>query len=205
MTVKREPRWLIPVLCLVLAAVTGLGASSLVTSSGGGVEVLAIARDVPVGQMLTAADLSVAEVSADSVLTPVPAAQKPSVVGRRVVADLRRGGLLTISQLAPARGLGDDRQQVGVEVRRGQAPVGTLAHGDSILAVTTPDPSDQPADVYTEVAQPQIGAVVVSVSSPDEFGNVVVNLAVAPSDGPLLARRASQGRIVLVREPRSTY
>jgi hypothetical protein len=44
---------------------------------------------------------------------------------------------------------------------------------------------------------------VVSVSNPDASGAIVVNLAVATTDGPLLASRASQGRIALVREPRS--
>ncbi|MFD7003001.1 hypothetical protein ACFWA5_43830 [Streptomyces mirabilis] len=43
----------------------------------------------------------------------------------------------------------------------------------------------------------------MSLSRPDATGSVVVNLAVATTDGPVLATRASQGRIALVREPRS--
>ncbi|MGW6564956.1 SAF domain-containing protein [Streptomyces sp. NPDC054975] len=201
--VKRERRWSIAALCVVLAVVAGLGAATAVTSASDRTKVLAIARDVPAGQALTDGDLIVAEVSADAALTPVPASQKASMVGKRPAVDLRKGGLLTASQLATGTGLGDDRQQVGVQVKRGQAPAGTLAPGDKVLAVTTPAQGEQPSGKDVEPPPSTVSAVVVTVSRPDASGNVVVNLAVAPSDGPLLATRAAQGRIALVREPRS--
>ncbi|MFF9870109.1 SAF domain-containing protein [Streptomyces sp. NPDC013953] len=201
--VKRERRWSVAALCIVLAVLAGLGAATAVTSASDRTKVIAIARDVPAGQTLTAADLTVAEVSADAALTPVPASQKASVVGKRSAVDLRKGGLLTTSQLAGGTGLGDDKQQVGVQVKRGQAPAGTLAPGDKVLAVTTPAQGDQPSGKEAEAPPSTISAVVVTVSRPDASGNVVVNLAVNPTDGPLLATRAAQGRIAIVREPRS--
>ncbi|MEV0889507.1 SAF domain-containing protein [Streptomyces microflavus] len=199
--VKRERRWSVAALCVVLAAVAGLGAAAAVTSASDRTKVLAVARDVPAGQALTAADLVVAEVSADAALTPVTAGQKASMVGKRAAVDLRKGGLLTASQLATGTGLGDDQQQVGVQVKRGQAPAGTLAPGDKVLAVTTPAQGEQqPGEA--EAPPSTISAVVVTVSRPDASGSVVVNLAVANKKGPLLATRAAQGRIALVREPR---
>jgi hypothetical protein len=125
------------------------------------------------------------------------------MVGKRPAVDLRKGGLLTTSQLAEGTGLGDDKQQVGVQVKRGQAPAGTLAPGDKVLAVTTPAQGEQTGSKEAEAPPSTINAVVVTVSRPDASGNVVVNLAVAPTDGPLLATRAAQGRIAIVREPRS--
>jgi hypothetical protein len=202
--VKRERRWSVVALCIVLAVLAGLGAAAAVTSASDRTQVLAIARDVPAGQALTDADLTVAEVSADAALTPVPASDKASVVGKRPALDLRKGGLLTTSQLAEGTGLGDDRQQVGVQVKRGQAPAGTLAPGDKVLAVTTPAQGEQTSSKEAEAPPSTINGVVVNVSRPDASGNVVVNLAVAPTDGPLLATRAAQGRIALVREPRSS-
>ncbi|MFI1177542.1 SAF domain-containing protein [Streptomyces melanogenes] len=202
--VKRERRWSVAALCIVLAVVAGLGAAAAVTSASDRTKVIAIARDVPAGQALTAADLRVAEVSADAALSPVPASQKAPLVGRRPAVDLRQGGLLTASQLAGGSGLGDDKQQVGVQVKRGQAPAGTLAPGDKVLAVTTPAQGEQSSGKASAEAPPStVSAVVVTVSRPDASGNVVVNLAVAVTDGPLLATRASQGRIAIVREPRS--
>jgi hypothetical protein len=202
--IKRERRWSVAALCIVLAVLAGLGAAAAVTSAGDRTKVLAVARDVPAGQALTAADLTVAEVSADAALTPVPAAQKTAVVGKRPAVDLRKGGLLIASQLAAGTGLGDDRQQVGVQVKRGQAPAGTLAPGDEVLAVTTPAQGEEQVGEKAEAPPSTINAVVVTVSRPDASGTVVVNLAVAPADGPLLATRAAQGRIALVREPRSS-
>ncbi|MER6476892.1 SAF domain-containing protein [Streptomyces filamentosus] len=202
MPVKTERRWSVAALCVVLAAVAGLGAAAAVTSSSDRAKVLAVARDVPAGQPLTAADLTVAEVSADAALTPVPAAQKAAMVGKRTAVELRKGGLLTASQLAAGTGLGDDKQQVGVQVKRGQVPAGTLAPGDKVLAVTTPAQGEQTGG-KAEAPPSTVSAVVVSVSRPDASGSVVVNLAVGPSDGPLLATRASQGRVAIVRQPRS--
>ncbi|WP_079177120.1 SAF domain-containing protein [Streptomyces sp. MUSC 14] len=200
--VKRERRWSVAALSIVLAVLCALGAVWAVNSASSRTKVLAVARDVPAGQVLTASDVTVAEVSADAALSPMPASEKASVLGRRTAVDLRQGGLLLASQLAAGTGLGDDQQQVGVLVKRGQAPAGTLASGDKVLAVTVPAPGTT-TDVKNDTADSPIEAVVVSVSRPDASGAVVVNLAAGASDGPVLASRASQGRIALVREPRS--
>ncbi|MFJ4576846.1 SAF domain-containing protein [Streptomyces sp. NPDC088846] len=201
--VKRERRWSVAALCVVLAVVAGLGAAAAVTSASDRTQVLAVARDVPAGQALTDGDLVVAEVSADAHLSPVPASDRAGLVGKRPAVDLRKGGLLTASQLSAGSGLGDDKQQVGVQVKRGQAPAGALAPGDKVLAVTTPAAGDQADAKGAEAPPSSINGFVVSVSRPDASGTIVVNLAVSPTDGPLLATRASTGRIALVREPRS--
>lgn len=200
--VKRERRWSVAALCIVLAVVCALGAAWAVNSASERAKVLAVTRDVPAGQALTAADITIAEVSADAALSPLPAADKASVLGKRAAVDLRKGGLLLSSQLAAGTGLGDNKQQVGVLVKRGQAPAGTLAPGDKVLAVTTPAQGSA-ATTKDDSSPTSIETVVVSVSRPDASGAVVVNLAVDLGDGPALATRASQGRIALVREPRS--
>ncbi|XDO64613.1 hypothetical protein HEP84_58490 [Streptomyces sp. RLB1-33] len=123
------------------------------------------------------------------------------MLGKRSAVDLRKGGLLLTSQLGAGTGLGDNQEQVGVQIKRGMAPAGTLAPGDKVRAVTTPAQGDEPAKKGT--VPETIDATVVSVSRPDATGTVVVNLAVAPDDGPVLASRAALGRIALVREPRS--
>jgi Flp pilus assembly protein CpaB len=199
--VKRQRRWSVAALCIVLAVVAALGAAAAVNSASDRTRVLAVARDVPAGRALTDADLAVAEVSADSALTPIPASQKATVLGKRPAVDLRKGGLLLTSQLGAGSGLGDDQEQVGVQIKRGMAPAGTLAPGDKVRAVTTPAQGDEPAKKGT--VPETIDATVVSVSRPDATGTVVINLAVAPDDGPVLASRAALGRIALVREPRS--
>ncbi|MEW1637474.1 SAF domain-containing protein [Streptomyces sp. NPDC093801] len=203
--VKKQRRYAAAALSTVLAVAAALGAAAAVSAVGDRTKVLAIANDVPAGQPLTDADVVVAEVSADAALTPMPAADRAAVVGKRPAVDLRKGSLLVAAQLQPGTGLGDDKQQVGVQVKRGQAPAGSLVPGDKVLAVTVPAQGDQqPTGKDAAEAPPtSVKAVVVSVSRPDASGAVVVNLAVAPSDGPLLATRASSGRVALVRDVRS--
>lgn len=202
--VKKQRRYAAAALSTVLAVAAALGAAAAVTAVGDRTKVLAIANDVPAGQPLTDADVIVAEVSADAALTPMPATDRASVVGKRPAVDLRKGSLLVAAQLQPGTGLGDDKQQVGVQVKRGQAPAGSLVPGDKVLAVTVPGQGEQPTGKDGAEAPPtSVKAVVVSVSRPDASGAVVVNLAVASSDGPLLATRASSGRIALVRDVRS--
>ncbi|MET9324833.1 SAF domain-containing protein [Streptomyces sp. NPDC003038] len=202
--VKKQRRYAAAALSTVLAVAAALGAAAAVSSVGDRTKVLAIANDVPAGQPLTDADVSVAEVSADAALTPMPATDRASVVGQRPAVDLRKGSLLVAAQLQPGTGLGDDKQQVGVQVKRGQAPAGSLVPGDKVLAVTVPGQGEQPTGKDGAEAPPtSVKAVVVSVSRPDASGAVVVNLAVASSDGPLLATRASSGRVALVRDVRS--
>ncbi|MFF4449953.1 SAF domain-containing protein [Streptomyces sp. NPDC001502] len=201
--VKKQRRYTAAALCTVLAIAAALGAAAAVSAVGERAKVLAIANDVPAGQPLTDADIKVAEVSADAALTPMPAADRASVIGKRPAVDLRKGGLLVAGQLQPGTGLGDNKQQVGVQVKRGQAPAGTLVPGDKVLAVTVPAQGEQPAGKDAEAPPTSVKAVVVAVSRPDASGAVVVNLAVAPSDGPLLATRASAGRIALIRDVRS--
>lgn len=202
--VKKQRRYAAAALSTVLAVAAALGAAAAVSAVGDRTKVLAIANDVPAGQPLTDADIVVAEVSSDAALTPMPATDRASVVGKRPAVDLRKGSLLVSGQLQPGTGLGDDKQQVGVQVKRGQAPTGSLVPGDKVLAVTVPAQGEQPAGKDgTEAPPTSVKAVVVSVSRPDASGAVVVNLAVAPSDGPLLATRASAGRIALVRDVRS--
>ncbi|XDO64614.1 SAF domain-containing protein [Streptomyces sp. RLB1-33] len=79
--VKRQRRWSVAALCIVLAVVAALGAAAAVNSASDRTRVLAVARDVPAGRALTDADLAVAEVSADSALTPIPASQKGQRAG----------------------------------------------------------------------------------------------------------------------------
>ncbi|MEW1699334.1 MULTISPECIES: SAF domain-containing protein [unclassified Streptomyces] len=201
--VKKQRRYAAAALSTVLAVAAALGAAAAVSAVGDRTKVLAIANDVPAGQPLTDADIVVAEVSADAALTPMPATDRSLVVGKRPAVDLRKGSLLVASQLQPGTGLGDDKQQVGVQVKRGQAPASSLVPGDKVLAVTVPGQGEQPSGNGAEAPPTAVRAIVVSVSRPDASGAVVVNLAVASSDGPLLATRASSGRIALVRDVRS--
>ncbi|WP_188273807.1 SAF domain-containing protein [Streptomyces sp. CBMA152] len=106
--IKRQRRWSVAALCIVLAVIAGLGAAAAVTSAGDRVKVLAIARDVPAGQAITDADLRIAEVSADGALTPMRAAEWASVIGKRPAVDTNPSGAvgwLAAARAAASRGI----------------------------------------------------------------------------------------------------
>ena len=192
--VRRQRRWSVVALCVVLAAVGALGATAAVTSAGHRVNVLAVAKDVPAGQQLTDDDLTVAAVAADPALTPVAASEERQVVGRRAAVDLRRGQMLTRSDLTVGGGLADGQETVGVAVKRGFAPDG-LAPGVEVLAVVTPADGQKLSGVPVSIP-----ATVVTVGQPDATGVFVITLAVL-AGGPTLAARAAAGQIAIVRQP----
>jgi SAF domain len=184
--------------------VGALAAAGLVSRAGHRVDVLALARDIPVGQALTASDLRVASVAADPALKPVPAARLHDMVGQVAAVDLRQGTLLTASEVARQAASTAGQQVIGIKVNRGGMPLGTLQPGDQVLAVAVPDKTG--ADSGTGSGQGDaptpVAAVVLSVADPASDGSVLVNLAVGPTDGTVLATRAAAGDVVLVQQPR---
>jgi hypothetical protein len=206
---KRSGRtWSVPVLLVLVTLIGALGGAVVVSRAGDRVDVLAVARDVPVGQRVTAQDVKVVSFADDPGLSPIPAAQRAAVVGQRVVVELHPGELLSRSQLSPRGGLGDTEQVVGVELKRGFVPRDELRPGDKVAAVVLPaqgvDTGSAASGSAGGEAPETIAATVKSVGSPDSTGAVVVNLVVAPADGPLLATKAAAKQVALVRQPRQS-
>lgn len=206
-TKKRGRKWSPAVLFVLVALIGALIGAVTITQAGKRVSVLAVARDVPAGHLLSDQDLTVASFAEDPGLSPVPASDRSQVVGRRATVDLRRGGLLTLSQLVAGKSLGDDKQLVGVEVKRSQAPRDALVAGDQVLAVILPaDGAAQntgPSKNAGTAPDAGISAAVVSVGPADASGAYTVNLAVDPAQGAELAIKAAAKQVALVRKPRS--
>ncbi|MFF4035996.1 SAF domain-containing protein [Streptomyces sviceus] len=208
-TTKRSGRtWSVPVLLVLVTLIGALGGAIVVAQAGNRTDVLAVARDVPVGQMVTGQDVKVVSFADDPGLSPIPAADRASIVGRRAAVDLHPGDLLTRAQLSARGGLGDTAQVVGVELKRGYVPRDELRPGDTVAAVVLPaqaaDTASTGAGSAGSATPDTIEATVKSVGTPDSTGALVVNLVVAPADGPLLATKAAAKQIALVRQPRQS-
>ncbi|MDQ8707514.1 SAF domain-containing protein [Streptomyces sp. LHD-70] len=209
-TKKRGPqrKWSLAALCALVTLLGALAGAVMLNRAGDRIEVLAVARDVPLGQTITAQDVKTVSFAEDPGLSPIKADERSSVVGKRAAVELRSGSLFTRSQLVTGAGLGDDEQVVGIEVKRGYAPRNELRPGDKVSAVVLPAQGEQPTasgKAGQEQAEPEaIAATVTSVSRPDASGAQVVNVAVPAADGPRLAMRAAAKQIALVREPRGT-
>ena len=107
----------------VLAALLLLGA-------GDRTRVVAVVRDVPVGQTVTTADVAAVRVGVDPALQTVPAGDLATVVGQRAAVDLRAGTLLTGSQLTTAPVPGDGEALLGLDLAAGQLPAAGPGPGD---------------------------------------------------------------------------
>ncbi|MHB1887252.1 MAG: SAF domain-containing protein, partial [Acidimicrobiales bacterium] len=162
--------------------------AAVVAHAGGRVAVLAVAREVPVGAVISAEDLTVARVAPDAGLSPVPARLEPTVVGQVAAVELRPGSLLTRGEVTSTTVPVAGQQLVGVRLRPGQMPARTVVAGMRVLVVATPgDFSGTSAGGESAPGSGvTIPAVVVDVSSPGSDGTTVVDLSVASAQGPQL-------------------
>jgi hypothetical protein len=204
---RRRPRGLW-VTGLVLVAVGGLATATVVARAGDRVEVLAVAREIPVGQTIAAADLTVARIAADPALRPIPATDRPAIVGHVAAVDLRPGSLLTAASVTDVAVPGPGEQLIGVPTGPGQRPARGLRPGDRVRLVSAPTASGAsgaaPAvasDALAEAGQAGVTARVVEIGPADADGKSTVDVVVPDAVGPSVAAVASTGQIVLILVP----
>ena len=198
---RRRGLWVAGV---ALVATSGVAAAVLVGRAGNRVEVLAVARAVPVGQMISEADMAVARVAADPALHPVPVSRRAEIVGRPAAVELRPGTLLTDQEVTDAVIPAAGEQVVGVAARPGQLPARGVQPGNRVLVVPVPGDPIRGGTPTTEDAGPvgePVPARVVQVGPGDADGAVTVDLVVGQTVGPRLAALASTGRVALVLQP----
>jgi hypothetical protein len=184
-----------------LIAVGGLGAAALVGQAGDRVEVLAVARTVPVGQTIGEEDLRVARVAADPALRPVAVADRARVVGRLAAVELRPGALLTAAEVTDEAVPAAGQQVVGVAVRPGLMPARGVRPGDEVLLVPVPGDQTRAGEDSAAPAGEPVPARVVRAGPADVDGVSTVDVVVSEALGPRVAAVASTGRVALVLLP----
>jgi hypothetical protein len=183
----------------MLVVAGSAGAYLLVATAGVTLPYLAVSHAVPFGTALADADLTVVYVNAGAGLSPIPAGERASVVGKHAAVDLVPGTLLTRAQLADVALPGAGQQLVGIALKPAQLPVRTLRAGDAVTLVVIPATTliggDRPAPLDSP---PTINATIAGSSASDTGGVVRVDVAVAAADGPTVAAMSAAGRIALV-------
>lgn len=195
------PRRRRPTLLALGVALVALGALVVVYvvgQVGDRQQVLAVARNVAVGQVVAADDLVVAGVANDPDLRPVPASALGEMVGKVAAVDLRAGSLLTLDSVTDRAMPSGQEQLVPLPLKSGQLPARGLQAGERVLVVQTPADSGS----STEPTGTPIPATVVDVGAPDENGVTTVDVVVDSPNGPLVATRAGTGRVAVVVLPR---
>lgn len=187
----RQRRWSLAVVGLLLTLGAALAFAVLWMNAGDRRPVLAMARTVPAGEVVTAADLEVVRVATDPGVAVVPSERRSRVVGRTAGVELVAGSLLSERQLGTPTAVGPGEAVVGLPLRSSQLPA-RLRPGDRVAVVDTGVNGGRAGAVITEAK------VLTSTSTAD--GNVLVSLVVSePVAGPVTALVAAErARIFLL-------
>lgn len=198
---ERQRRPLRAVALLIVASACAGGFALLFSQAGDRSPVLAMARTVRAGTVITAEDLTVARVSADSKVQPLPSSARSQVVGRTANYTLVAGTLLTKGQLGERTDPGPDESVVGILLKGGRVAPEGLRAGDRVEIVLTTPPTDSARADSTALGRVLAEGRVLSSptqlksSSDSQVVSVVVSDAVAPA----VAGAAASDRVALVR------
>jgi hypothetical protein len=193
---RRRRRPALLALAVTMVVLGALGSTYLATSLSQVSPVIAIAREVPRGQTLTAADLVEARISTDPALEPIPYGDRDQVIGLVAATTLAPGSLLIHDALTDQRLPAPGQQLVGVGVSAVQLPTTALRPGDDVLLVPVATGS---ASAPTEGRVPRaVTATVVRTGPPGTDGLRVVDVLVDATDGPDVAARAAAGLVAIV-------
>ena len=198
--VAPQRRWRPGLLWLgvALIAVGGLIGWRVLTSIGTTSQYLAVSQTVQIGETLTADKLTAVRITADPALKPIPAAAIKSVLGQYAAVPLLPGTLLTTAQVTGERAPKPGDQLVGIGLTRDRLPAERITPGRKVLLViTAKDNASSGNDKPTTSAPLTITATAVDVRPGTKDDQVLLNVAVAERDGPLVASRAAENRIVV--------
>lgn len=160
---RSVPHLLLGILLVLICAV---GALALTLQLGGTRPVLATARAVTVGQLLTAADVRQVVLPADSDVRAIDAGSAASLIGRPLAHSLPPGALLTPESFGGAAAPPTGQAVVAVALDAGRLPL-EVAPGDSVSVVAAP------AD-GTDRAVPRAWSGVVTSVEPSDTGQLTV-------------------------------
>ena len=194
---RRNPVMLAAGAVLIVAGAAGT--AWLVTSMADARPVLVTARPVAAGQVITDADLAVAQFGVDPSVASVPASARDQLLGQRATADLPAGLLLAVDQLTGEPIPPPGQTLVGVAARPAQLPATPLGAGDPVTLVAAATDGDE----LPTAASPTMAATVVTTRPLDD-GSTIVDVTVPTARAGQLATWVSTGRVVIVRDPRGT-
>lgn len=164
------------------------------------VPVVVVTAGVPAGAVISAADITTADVSVPSGVHVIPGSQLGQVGGQTAAVALTPGTLLAPADLTRAQPPGPGQVLVAVPVKPESLPASGLEPGDQVLVVGTPGDQGQSGNSgQAAPLQSPVAAIVAAVNTvTDQDGFDVVDLLVPPSAGVSVAAQASTGQIALI-------
>lgn len=168
-------------------ALAGLLAVLVYGNVGQRNEVLAVARTVDPGQVISAEDVKVVRVAADPDVHTIAASARSSIIGQRAAVRLLPGSLLSPDAVTKGDVIGPGFSVIGAIVKPGQYPLGLRA-GDRVEVVVTGGlDGDRPVE-----------ATIVAVASTLGTNGTAISLAVPDDAATRIAVAGSQGQLLLI-------
>ncbi len=186
----------------LLVVVCALGFALTAARMDHRASVLALARGVTVGQLLSAADLRPVPVSVGAGVDSIPATDSGSVIGRSMAVSLPAGALLTRTELGTAVIPGPGQAVTALAVKPGQFPpdLAAGAHVHLIATASTGQQATAPTGVPpTGVPAAGWAATVTGVQALADGQGSVVTVLLGQADAARVATLpAGQVGVVVV-------
>ncbi|MDG4803159.1 SAF domain-containing protein [Micromonospora sp. WMMD980] len=192
---RRSGRRVVAGLLLVLATVVTFWQVDLRRHADE--QFLAVARDVPAGQVITDADVRVVRVANPSGLDLVPAERRGGIVGRSAAVPLAAGSLLVSAQVGPAAWPAAGQAVIAVPVKPGRAPTSLTAGSRVVVLVAPPAGGGQQAPQQNNGVRRAVATVVSVAAGADQVGTQLVTVLLAADAAEAVA--AAPGDVSLVQ------
>lgn len=187
---------------VVLVLACGLGAGLLFENQGGKVSVIKVAKAVPAGHTIAAADLTTAQMASDDI--PAYAGNHMSeVVGKTAAVGLVPGQILNKAMVTSRPATPSGYVVAGVSLKPGALPAGGVSSGDQVMVILLPSQTAGSSSSGSGATVLE-NSVRVSASSPSSDGTTtVVSLLIPKADAPQLAQANNAGLVSLSEVPSS--
>lgn len=156
---------------------------------------LAVARDVPAGQVIADADVRVVRVANPSGLDLVPAERRGGIVGRSTAVPLAAGSLVS-AQVGPAAWPAPGQAVIAVPVKPGRAPT-SLTAGSRVVVLVAPPAGGQQASQQNNGVRRAVATVVSVAAGGHQVGTQLVTVLLAADSAEAVA--SAPGDVSLVQ------
>ncbi len=199
----RLPRRRRPGMIALAVALIGLGilaSAAVYAATSVRIPVIVVTGNVPVGSVISSADLGTAQISVSKGVQTIPVTQVGQVVGQIAGADLHPGMLLAASEIATVRPPAAGQVLVPLPIKPSILPASGITAGDRVVIVATPGAQgDSGSSSAAPVLASPVPGVIEAVNLvPDTDGYDVVDVLVAKQSGDAVAAQASTGQIALI-------
>jgi len=163
-TGRRDRRSLVLVASLALVCASIAAFVGLYSSADHKTPAVVLVRSLAQGQPITQADLGEADVAVSAGVGFIPVSQASMLAGKRAVAAIPSGSLLTMADVTGAPAIGPSDAVVGIALKQGAFPASGLSPGDLVMVVQTAGPGTVIAAPSTGVATATGGALAAGSS-----------------------------------------